>query len=220
MLILAVDTSGAQGSLALAHWDQSFKWRRQTAWTKKAMHSELATVELQKLLKESDSDLKDLTYLAVNIGPGSFTGLRVGLSLVKTLAYSLALPVFAVNSLELLAQTKARPGENVFIAIKAVQDQYYAAAYGIGTDGLANPLLEPRSLAESELSPMAATCNSVWIEGRTAGFTPHTEAKDLLDVLSHASFKRPISDWKTVEPLYVRGSEAEEKLKKGLLRPL
>src|SRR4051812_2307414 len=92
---LAVATSGVYGSLALAG--------KQVMWDKKAMHSELATVKLQELLALANLTLKNLTHIAVNVGPGSFTGIRVGINLARTLAYGLSLPVAPFNSLALLA---------------------------------------------------------------------------------------------------------------------
>ncbi|NJL25094.1 MAG: tRNA (adenosine(37)-N6)-threonylcarbamoyltransferase complex dimerization subunit type 1 TsaB [Calothrix sp. SM1_5_4] len=94
MNLLAVATSGPEGSLALARFDAggNLVSSREVRWRKKAMHSELATVKLQELLRDANTPLADLTHLAVNIGPGSFTGIRVGINLARTLAYGLALP--------------------------------------------------------------------------------------------------------------------------------
>jgi tRNA threonylcarbamoyladenosine biosynthesis protein TsaB len=184
------------------------------------MHSELATVELHLLLKEAGLTLADVTHLAVNVGPGSFTGLRVGISLVKTLAYTLRLPVYTANRLEILAATNSRPLERVFVATKAVQDHYYAAGFDHSPAGVLNPILKPRSASAAELDRLSVACTKVLIEGRSQGFEPATQAKDLVEMFARAAFKRPFSDWKSVEPLYIRGSEAEEKLKKGLLRPV
>src|SRR4051812_44347917 len=123
MNLLSVDTSGTKGSLALARIENStVKSLEQVEWTKKAMHSEIATVELEKLLLKTKVELRDLNLLAVNIGPGSFTGLRVGISLVKTLAYSLGLQVHAINSLESLAFSQTKSDGSVFVAVKAVQN--------------------------------------------------------------------------------------------------
>src|SRR4051812_5424411 len=92
---LAIVTSGSTGSLALGH--------AQVAWTKKAMHSELATVKLSELLNAGGRQLGEITRLAVNIGPGSFTGIRVGINLARSLAYGLGIPVASFNTLEVLA---------------------------------------------------------------------------------------------------------------------
>src|ERR1700744_5328127 len=130
MILLSVDTSGATGSLALVQMSgTSVDSSEQVAWTKKAMHSEVATVELQNLLKKTKVELRDLTHLVVNVGPGSFTGLRVGLSLAKTLAYTLSLPVCSLNSLEVLAFKHSQPGDRMLVATKAVQNFYYAGGF-------------------------------------------------------------------------------------------
>ena len=220
MVLLTVDTSGQFGSLALAHIeDGNIAGQQQTQWTKKAMHSEIATVQLQELLSDTGTELKKLTHLAVNVGPGSFTGLRVGISMVKTLAYSLSIPVAKVNSLELQAFLGSKPGEKVFVANKAVQTFYYCARFDRTQTGV-NTSLSPRSADQTELSALAHGCHRSLVEGTTQGFRAITEAKDIVSYLVANGFRTTFSDWKTIEPLYLRASEAEEKLKKGLLKPI
>ncbi|MGZ3721530.1 MAG: tRNA (adenosine(37)-N6)-threonylcarbamoyltransferase complex dimerization subunit type 1 TsaB [Bdellovibrionales bacterium] len=220
MILLSVDTSGTKGSLALARIDQGrVSDLQQVEWTKKAMHSEVATVELEKLLAQTKVELRALTHLVVNVGPGSFTGLRVGISLVKTLAYSLALPVCSINTLESLAFSKTKSDEKVFVATKAVQNFFYAASFLKTETGLQN-LLPPQPIEDSQLADLSAGCTKVLIEGKTAGFEPVSEARHLVELLVASGFSQTLSDWKTVEPLYLRASEAEEKLKKGLLKPV
>jgi tRNA threonylcarbamoyladenosine biosynthesis protein TsaB len=220
MILLSVDTSGLSGSLAIARVDGSaVQDLHQVTWQKKAMHSEVATVQLQKLLKTASCELKTLTHLAVNIGPGSFTGLRVGMSLTKTLGYSLSLPVACLTSLEILAHTHADDGETIFVATKAVQNFFYAAAFEKSAAGL-NTLLLPQSVTDNTLPNLAKGFTKVLIEGQTAGFTAHSEAKDLIALLARSHPPRQFLPWKNVEPLYIRASEAEEKLKKGLLKPV
>jgi tRNA threonylcarbamoyl adenosine modification protein YeaZ len=220
MILLSVDTSGTQGSLALAHVEDGLlKKSSQVFWTKKAMHSEVATVELQNLLTTTKTELHDLTHLTVNVGPGSFTGIRVGISLVKTLAYSLALPVCSFNTLELLAFKNAKPGDKIFVATKAVQNFYYAASFLRTATGVQN-LIPPEPHEFEHLADLSQDCTKVLIEGSTLKFAAATEALDLVQLMAGSGFSLTFSDWKVVEPLYLRASEAEEKLKKGLLKPV
>jgi tRNA threonylcarbamoyladenosine biosynthesis protein TsaB len=220
MILLSVDTSGSTGSLALARCDGTKVLSLdQLAWTKKAMHSEVATVELQKLLSKTKVELPQLTHLAVNVGPGSFTGLRVGISLVKTLAYSLGLAVCSLNTLEILAFLKTTPGDRALIATKAVQNFFYAATFERTSTGV-KVEHEPESHEGPGLAALAGGRTKVLIEGETAGFSPATEARDLVEMLAASGFSLTFSDWKSVQPLYLRASEAEEKLKKGLLKPV
>lgn len=221
MLLLSVDTSGLQGSLALARLNdmQVVEDLHQVLWQKKAMHSEVATSQLQELLKNAGRDLRELTHIAVNVGPGSFTGLRVGISLAKTLAYSLSLPIVSLNSLEILAFIHSQKKEKIFVATKAVQNFFYAASFSKTDSGLTNDLA-PQSVEGESLKTLALGHTNVLIEGQTTGFLAHSEAKDLITLLCGSQPPRQFLSWKNVEPLYIRASEAEEKLKKGLLKPI
>ena len=204
-LILAVSFSGPGGSLALADGrdiDEIF-------WTERATASELATVRLMELLARGGRTLPDLTHVLVNNGPGSFTGIRVGLNLARALAYALPRPIAAIDALTILAHKHLRPGDRRLIALKAVRNHHYVAEYARDHDRLI--LVDgPRSLPREDAR---FDSTDVLIEGETAGFDPHPRASDLarayLDQPELAIFS---SD--SVKPLYVRGSEAEEKSRK------
>ena len=202
--ILAVDTSTASGSLAVG---DSGKVLATVQWTGKSMHSELATREVTRVLEKAGFTLDQISHFTVNIGPGSFTGLRVGINLVRTLAYSLDKPVAAFSSLEVLASPYN--GQKVLVAIKALRDFYYVAAYQDG-----QTLVEPCSMDINQIRALGPFDQTL-IEGQ-AGFTPQTNAGQLVQLARDASF----FSWNSVKPLYVRGSEAEEKLKLGILKPL
>ncbi len=219
MVLLAADTSGLSGSLALARvTGTKVSEIFQVTWLKKAMHSEVATVKLSELLNMAKSELPEITHLAVNIGPGSFTGLRVGLSLIKTLAYSLSIPVVSITCLESLAFTQGAAGEKIFVATKAVQNFFYAASF-YKSDLVFQTVTPPRSVDGSELKALSQGCTKVLIEGQNPAFSVNSQAKDLIALLAASGFAKPFLDWKFVEPLYIRGSEAEEKLKTGRLKP-
>jgi tRNA threonylcarbamoyladenosine biosynthesis protein TsaB len=218
MILLTIDTSGLTGSLALTRFAQKqIHSEYQVSWDKKAMHSELATVQLQELLRAAAIDLRQITHLMVNHGPGSFTGLRIGVSLTKTLAYALNLPVVVANKLEILAFREAAVGK-ILIATKAVQNFYYVAGFHKTESGLST-VLAPHSLDGDQLPAVSAGYQTVFVEGLTAGFNFATEAKDLVTLL-RGTEPRQFLTWNSVEPLYIRASEAEEKLKKRLLKPL
>jgi len=220
MLLLTADTSGPEGSLALAKISGDvIQDISEVHWVKKAMHSEVATLQLQTLLRDAHCEFSQVTHLAVNIGPGSFTGLRVGVSLIRTYAYVQSKPVALVNRLELLAFNNTRPGEKIFLATKAVQNFYYAAGY----ERIASSVIEtvaPQSMVQSEIELHSKNHTKVLIEGTENGLVAETTAKNLVQLLAMESGIRHFSPWSEVKPLYIRGSEAEEKLKRGLLKPL
>lgn len=212
--LLAVDTSTVTGSLALgAFRNGHFKIVGQVDWQKKAMHSEVATLELHRLLKQSQMTLQNLSCFAVNVGPGSFTGLRVGINLIRTLAYSLSKPIAPFNSLEVLAFLNAQDGETVVTAIKAVQNFFYVGVFK-KQDGRISTLVAPHSSTLEEASALAKGKRAI-IEGQTS-IIHWPGAKTLVEMSTLTTF----FPWNHIKPLYIRGSEAEEKLKKGLLKPL
>ncbi len=215
MILAAVDTSHARGSLVVALLENSaWKTLAKSAWDKKAMHSEVATLEFDRAVRSAGLRLTDLTHLAVNVGPGSFTGLRVGINLTRTLAYAFGLPIAPLSTLEILASREAR-AQKSFVAVKALQNFYYVAAFENEKE-----LLPPQSMEERSLAQASSGYTKVLIEGTSPGFSPWTEAGDMLPLLARSDDRRRFFSWSEIKPLYVRASEAEEKLKKGLLKPI
>jgi tRNA threonylcarbamoyladenosine biosynthesis protein TsaB len=105
VLILALDTSADICSLALTDGPReltSLQFRHQRRL------SERLTPLIEFVLRDYGVSLKDVEALAVGLGPGSFTGVRVGVTLTKTLAFALEKPVVGVSSLDALAEPFAR----------------------------------------------------------------------------------------------------------------
>lgn len=71
-------------------------------------HSELLTVFIEEVLAENQFGLNQLDAIAVSKGPGSYTGLRIGVSVAKGLCYGLGIPLIAVNSLEIMGTYTAK----------------------------------------------------------------------------------------------------------------
>ncbi|MEK7828599.1 MAG: tRNA (adenosine(37)-N6)-threonylcarbamoyltransferase complex dimerization subunit type 1 TsaB, partial [Deltaproteobacteria bacterium] len=100
MKILAIDTSTASGSIALLDDDQIIA--ELTTCTQKT-HVERLLPLIKILLSSINTKIEDVDGFALTIGPGSFTGLRIGLAAIKGLAWSLNKPVVGVSTLEALA---------------------------------------------------------------------------------------------------------------------
>jgi tRNA threonylcarbamoyl adenosine modification protein YeaZ len=99
-------------------------------------HAEALLPGVEHLLMQCGWKLSELTHIAVDRGPGLFTGLRVGLSTVRALAFALDVPVVGVSSLETLAVAHALLGETVVAALDARRSEVYAAAYRCDFAGL------------------------------------------------------------------------------------
>ncbi len=128
MLLLAIDTSGAKGSLALARAENhDFECLALVPLTGRMYSAELIP-RLSEALKHSHLEKQQIDAYVVATGPGSFTGLRVGLSTVKALAESFRKPIAAVSLLEAAARIANAAGK-VTVAVDAGRKQVYVGEY-------------------------------------------------------------------------------------------
>ena len=100
MRILAIDTSTMLGGIAIM--DESLLIA-ESRLNVKSTHSERLMTEIEHCLKQSGVKISDIDVFAVATGPGSFTGLRIGLSTVKGFSYATGKPIVSVPTLEALA---------------------------------------------------------------------------------------------------------------------
>ena len=110
MLILAADTSGKQGSIALAHVDSGNCEVIEVVPLDGGTFSAQMVLQVAALLLKHGFTKQDINAFAVVSGPGSFTGLRVGLAAIKGLAEILAKPIASVSMLE-RAQKQLEDGQ-------------------------------------------------------------------------------------------------------------
>ncbi len=107
MLFLAIETSGIRGSLALFEGSRCLE---EVLFPEGLVHGREISVKLAEVLDTQRVRPRDLEGLAVSVGPGSYTGCRVGVTAAKTLGYALRIPLVAVSSLEVLAATALNSG--------------------------------------------------------------------------------------------------------------
>jgi tRNA threonylcarbamoyl adenosine modification protein YeaZ len=106
-MLLAIDTSTDSASIALV---QDSKLLAEASWRCGQNHSVELLPRLAHLLNESKVGLQSISCVIVAKGPGSFNGLRVGISTAKGLAFSLGIPIIGISSLELEAYQYAETG--------------------------------------------------------------------------------------------------------------
>jgi tRNA threonylcarbamoyladenosine biosynthesis protein TsaB len=131
MLLLAVDTSGRDGSLALARVNGDTVEIIEELMLAGGSFSAQLVPQTALLLKKHGYSKSDLVGLAVVSGPGSFTGLRVGLAAIKAVAEVLRIPVAAVSLLEAMAANAEHPGRVVCI-LDAGRGDFYVGDYDAG----------------------------------------------------------------------------------------
>lgn len=124
MKILGIETSTKIGSVALIH-DDILLCEYIHGYT--AGHSSWVISAIDKMLRDGGEDKLRVDGIGVSIGPGMFTGLRVGVAVAKGLSYALGVPIAGVSSLDALAWNM--PYEFVCSVIDATRGEVYAALY-------------------------------------------------------------------------------------------
>jgi tRNA threonylcarbamoyladenosine biosynthesis protein TsaB len=147
VLVLGVETSTMQGGVALVGHDRLVS---EYMLNVEATHSERLLPAIDRMLSDAGMGLDALSGIAVSIGPGSFTGLRIGLSTVKGLAYATGLPVVGVPTLEALAWTLPFAAEQVCPVLDARKQEVYTALFRHERGGLVR-LMEDAALAPETL---------------------------------------------------------------------
>lgn len=133
MKLLAFETATEACSVAV-YFDGEVCQRHALA---PRQHTALALPWADELLAEAGVGKSELDAIAVGVGPGAFTGVRLAVALAQGIALALDKPVLAVSTLATLAmQARAQPGERVLAAIDARMDEIYLGEFEIDDDGL------------------------------------------------------------------------------------
>ena len=132
MIILAADTSTSQGSVALREQEGSVL-REDLDSTRP--HSETLLPGVERVLFRAGLTRKDVQAIAVGIGPGAFTGLRVGLATFKAWAAASGLPLIPVVSMDAVAWPLLREGTPAVVLTDARKGEVYAAYYPSPEEG-------------------------------------------------------------------------------------
>ena len=130
-LMLAADTSTPHCTVAVCRFDASgtYEIAAQTSVSQKRLHAERLMDSMQATLDACEYRLEDITCLAISIGPGSFTGLRVGAAAWKGLAFALHLPLVAVPTLDAMSLLNSIPDGVVVPMLDARMDEVFGAVY-------------------------------------------------------------------------------------------
>lgn len=225
MPILAVETATPQGSVSLVG-EEGVILERQSGST--SSHAIWLQPAIRDLLADASFALEDVDGFAVSGGPGSFTGLRIGLSTVKGLSLATGKPVVAVPTLDAMAELVPASRQLICPLLDARKKEVYAALYRPLPGGILRResdylALAPRALAELIDERVLFLGNGLDLYGDLLA--------DLLGekaVFASKRFRYPraaavgrlglrllaqgqAGDLDELEPLYVRPSEAERK---------
>lgn len=147
MKILAIDTSALTATAAILSEGMLIG---EISTTTKLTHSQTIMPMIDELLRKVSLDITDIDLFACSEGPGSFTGLRIGIGTIKGLAYGLGKPVVGVSTLEALAHNIDVTGLVICPIMDARRGQVYNGLYRYNGVMLER-ITEPRALSVEEL---------------------------------------------------------------------
>lgn len=162
MLLLSFETSAKAASVALFDEEKLLGESYQlTALT----HSQTLMVMAEDLMKQCSVTVKDLTHVAVAAGPGSFTGVRIGVAAAKGLAWGGELPCYGVSTLEAMARGLGIRDGHICAAMDARRSQVYNAIFRV-EEGILTRVCEDRAIAIGDLrTELEALSGPVWLVG-------------------------------------------------------
>jgi len=220
--ILAIDTSSAWCSVALSLDDQAPELRHEAV---SAGASQLLLPWIESLLSNAKINLKDLDAIAVGIGPGAFTGVRLGVAAVQGLAISNNLPVISVSSIDAIASQLIKTptfqktnSKHFVVAIDARMEEVYWARYETQLNQLPKRisdiyLTKPEDITLEDTDYLAGSAIGKYRE-RLPNFSGSLDAEIAISALGVMDCARRLflegrqHDVHQLEPLYVRNKVA------------
>ena len=226
MKILGIDTSSMAASVAVIEDNKLIcEYKINT----KKTHSQKLMPMIENMLSLSDLNVRELDAIAVCEGPGSFTGLRIGMATAKAIAHVNDIPVIGVNSLEALAANMNLCDKKICSILDAQRNQVYTGRYQYeGTK-----LVEIKEIGIQQIDELLeelAQSGEQWILVGEAVYKYEDKIREISNIeipaasnnvtkagslCSVAKVKfdegKDIFDCYTVNPLYIRKSQAEEQ---------
>lgn len=164
---------------------------------------------IDEAFKNTNISPNDLDTIYVTNGPGSFTGIRIGLTVAKIIAWGLKIKVVPISSLELMAST-ITDKENIVPIIDARRDYVFAGVY----DKDLNQISEDKYILLEDLMKEYPLANSYYISSEEFNFDTHKPEYDILKVINKHKDDEGINPHQ-LNPNYLKKTEAEEKLEGG-----
>lgn len=217
MTILAIDCS--QRFCAAALYEPADDFVRASASLDLGRgHAERLPALVNDLLAQAGAGFPDLSKIAVTLGPGSFAGIRVGVSFARGLALALDVPVVGISTLRAMAEPVARrESRPVMAALDAKRGGLWCAVFDIDANPLSEPAeLVPEAAARLLLDAGAIMAGNAWslleaampeLSGQKEHLNRTCDAPDIAEVARIAARLDPMVS--PAEPVYLRAADAK-----------
>ena len=178
-------------------------------------HSELLTSSIQDILNENNLSVKDLSAVSIGIGPGSFTGLRIGFSVAKGLCYPHNIKLIGISSLKIIANSVIEKNKNIISLIKDKGEHYYISKYSSDFKEIIQPKIQlidsnyMNSILDKESiivinSDESKELISQIVKEKIKVFSRSVSSIDMIS-LSHKLYdENKFEDMAYIEPMYVK----------------
>ncbi len=233
-LIIAFDTSERNSTVLLSgHEGSKFRFSSRELSEQQGVKGKLKSTSLagmiDKVMRDADVQETQIETIALSIGPGTFTGLRVGIVTARMLAWAWERPLIAVNSLEATAnwlrlQRDLAPGQRVWSVVNAQRKQLFVAGFEVAEDSLIE--FQPQKLLSRDdflnliqkadhVTGQGAMDLKSEIENRIEVSLPEPDqaccsADAVLALARPRILAEDYDDLWKIEPIYFRPSAAEE----------
>ena len=224
MSILAIDTATQVSSVAVL---KEGRLLAELTMQGKLTHSETLLPHIEQVLKMAAVAKEELTGIAVSNGPGSFTGLRIGLAAAKAMSYVLGIPLVGVSTLQALAYQLPAPGIRVMCLLDAQKGNAYVESYRWEN----NSLQVVDSVQVAKITDIVAACANMNEQVILLGDAVQKKVAGKLELPANVSVAPPhivmpraacvamlgqaklmageTDNVMDLEPVYIRRSEAE-----------
>ena len=224
-MLLAFETSAKAASVALFDGEKLLGESYQNTGL---THSQTLLLMAEDLMKNCGITVNDLTSVAVAAGPGSFTGVRIGVSAAKGLAWGREIPCFGVSTLEAMALGLGIQEGYILPTMDARRAQVYTALFSV-KNGVVTRIFEDQAIALAELKEKLPADQPIFLVGDGSILTYNTLKDEITNMVmppEHKMHQRAVGvglaalaaiargekgDGETLTPNYLRLSQAERE---------
>ena len=226
MRVLAIDTASDAATVAVAEDNVLIG---ESILNHKKTHSQKIMVMIERLMSDLEIEASDIDYFAAAVGPGSFTGLRIGVATAKALAHSCYKPVVGVSTLEGLAYNLPCTEDVIAPIMDARRNNVFNAAYRF-SGGALETVVEPNVCGAEECFARLSDYNVIFtgdgvnvhkdrigeLFSRQARLAPVSHRMSRASSVAMCAFDKiargEITPYNELAPVYLRLSQAEREL--------
>jgi tRNA threonylcarbamoyl adenosine modification protein YeaZ len=220
MIILAIDTAGIDCSAAVYDTSSQTVLSAVSEELGKG-HAERLMAIIDQALDDASVDIRAVGRIAVVIGPGSFTGIRVGVAAARGFALSLGIECVGVSTLETLGAQylAAHPGKSVVVAMDAKREEIYAQAFSAGGIALNEPAALSAQATVALVASFSAQTTGSWAGGTAEWDLQKLPSPDRFDIgtVARIGAGKDAGEGRP-KPLYLRGPDAKPQTGFALAR--